>query len=265
MTSQKPLFLLSGPCAFEDYDTAIHIAQTVKQICDDLGIEYIFKASYKKANRTKLGSFTGIGKEEALKAIQAVGEAVGVKTITDVHESHEPEQVAEYIDCLQIPAFLCRQTDLLVAAGKTGKAINLKKGQFLSPEAMGFALEKIQSTGNDQVWLCERGTTFGYSDLIVDATSMVRMKRHGVPVVMDCTHAVQKPNQTSGITGGDASLIEAVALSAVATGADGLFIETHPTPHLAKSDAQSMLQLDSLRPLLEKVVRVRKALATVEA
>lgn len=253
-------FLLSGPCAMEDYDTALHIAQTVKGICDRLDIDYVFKASYRKANRSRIDSFTGIGDEEALEMIQLVGQTVGIPTITDIHESHEAAFAAKYVDNLQIPAFLCRQTDLLLAAGKTGKGINVKKGQFVSPEAMQFAVEKVTSTGNQNVWLCERGFSFGYSDLIVDATAIARLKKHGVPVVMDCTHSVQKPNTTAGITGGDPSMIETIALSAAATGADGFFIETHPNPAEAQSDPHTMLQLDKLEGILSKAMKIRSAL-----
>lgn len=244
----------------EDYDQALDIARTVKSICDRLDIDYIFKASYRKANRSRLDSFTGIGDEEALAFIHRIGQEVGVPTITDIHESHEAALAAQYVDNLQIPAFLCRQTDLLIAAGKTGKGVNVKKGQFVSPEAMKFAVEKVKSTGNDNVWVCERGFSFGYSDLIVDATAIARLKKHGVPVVMDCTHSVQKPNTTEGITGGDPEMIETIALSAAATGADGFFIETHPHPASAQSDPHTMLQLDRLEGILSKAMAVRKAL-----
>lgn len=254
------LFLIAGPCAIEEEETAYLIANKVKGLCDQFGIDYIFKGSYKKANRSRLDSFTGIDKNEALSILKAVSDDLNIPNITDVHESYEPEMVAEYVSHLQIPAFLCRQTDLLIAAGKTNCTVNIKKGQFLSPEAMVFALDKVKSTGNDKVWLCERGTTFGYSDLIVDATSIARMKEHGAPVVMDCTHSVQKPNQTSGVTGGDPRMIETIALSAVATGADGLFMEVHPNPSNAKSDPHTMLQLDKLEGILEKCVRIREAL-----
>lgn len=254
------LFLIAGPCAIEEEETAYLIANKVKGLCDQFGIDYIFKGSYKKANRSRLDSFTGIDKNEALRILKAVSDDLNIPNITDVHESYEPEMVAEYVSHIQIPAFLCRQTDLLIAAGKTNCTVNIKKGQFLSPEAMVFALDKVKSTGNDKVWLCERGTTFGYSDLIVDATSIARMKEHGAPVVMDCTHSVQKPNQTSGVTGGDPRMIETIALSAVATGADGLFMEVHPNPSKAKSDPHTMLQLDKLEGILEKCVRIREAL-----
>lgn len=256
----QKFILIAGPCAIEDRDTALQIAKKVKGICDDLNIRYIFKGSYRKANRSRLDSFTGIGDEKALRILKGVGEEVGVETITDIHESHEAETVAQYVDHIQIPAFLCRQTELLLAAGRTGKGINIKKGQFLSPEAMKFPVEKVQSTGNSGVWVCERGVSFGYSDLIVDATAIHRLRALGVPVIMDCTHSVQKPNKTEGVTGGDPSLIETIARSAAATGADGFFIETHPDPKTAQSDPHTMLQLDKLRGILEKSLKIRHAL-----
>lgn len=255
------IFLIAGPCAIEDKEMPFFIAEKVKDICDRLGIEYIFKGSYRKANRSRLDSFTGIGDEKALKIIQEVGEKFGVETITDVHESYEPAKVAPYVNHLQIPAFLCRQTDLLLAAGKTGLGVNIKKGQFVSPESMVFAVEKVKSTGNQKVWLTERGFSFGYSDLVVDATAIHKLADHGVPVVMDCTHSVQKPNQTAGVTGGDPSLIETIALSAAATGASGFFFEVHPDPKSAKSDPHTMLQLDKLEPILEKILKVKQAVS----
>jgi len=253
------LFLIAGPCAIEDRDMAFHIARHVKEICDRLDITYIFKGSYEKANRSKLDSFTGIEKKQALQILRYVRDELGISNITDVHESHEPAEVAPYVTHLQIPAFLCRQTRLLTAAGETGCTVNIKKGQFLSPEAMKFAIDKVHATGNKNAWVCERGTTFGYTDLIVDATSIYRMKKLGAPVVMDCTHSVQKPNQTSGVTGGDPDLIETIAISAIATGADGLFLEVHPEPHKALSDPFTMLQLDKLEGILQKCVNVKNA------
>lgn len=253
--------LIAGPCAIEGKEIALEIGTEVKRICDDLDINYIFKGSYRKANRSRLDSFTGIGDEKALNILKEIGEQLGVETITDIHESDEAETVGKYVDHIQIPAFLCRQTELLLAAGKHAKGVNIKKGQFLSPEAMQFPIEKVQSTGNKNVWVCERGTTFGYSDLIVDATAISRLKALNVPVIMDCTHSVQKPNRTEGVTGGDPSLIETIALSAIATGADGFFMETHPDPKSAKSDPHTMLQLDKLRGILEKAMKIRKALA----
>lgn len=256
----KKFTLIAGPCAIEDDITPFKIGKEVKRICEKLDIDYIFKASYRKANRSKLDSFTGIGDEIALNIIKQIGKDLRVPTITDVHESHEVAHVAKFVDHLQIPAFLCRQTELLLEAGKSGCGVNIKKGQFLSPEAMVFPLEKVQSTGNKNVWLCERGTTFGYSDLIVDATAIHRMKQLGAPVIMDCTHSVQKPNKTEGVTGGDPSLIESIALSAIATGADGFFMEVHPNPSTAKSDPHTMLQLDKLEAILTKCMAVREAI-----
>ncbi|MDG2343725.1 MAG: 3-deoxy-8-phosphooctulonate synthase [Flavobacteriales bacterium] len=256
----KKLTLIAGPCAIEDDQTGFEIAEKVKSICDQYNVDYIFKASYRKANRSKNNSFTGIGDDTALNIINKIGKEFNLPTITDVHESHEPEKVANYVSNLQIPAFLCRQTELLIAAGKTGLGVNIKKGQFMSPSSMGFAVEKVQSTGNKNVWLCERGNSFGYNDLIVDSTAVFQLKKHNVPVIMDCTHAVQKPNQTSGVTGGDPSLIETIALSAIATGADGLFIETHPNPSKAKSDPHTMLKLDLLEPIIQKIIKVRDAI-----
>ena len=257
----KNFTLIAGPCAIEDEITGLKIAKEVKAICDELSIDYIFKASYKKANRSKNNSFTGIGDDMALNIIKSIGNELNVDTITDVHESHEPSKVANYVNHIQIPAFLCRQTDLLIAAGKTGLTINIKKGQYMSHDSMQFAIEKVVSTGNKNVWLCERGNSFGYNDLIVDATAITKLKKHGYPVIMDCTHAVQKPNQTSGVTGGDPSLISSIVYSAVANGADGLFIETHPEPKNAKSDPHTMLKLDLLYPILKKALAIRKAIS----
>ncbi|MCA1763324.1 MAG: 3-deoxy-8-phosphooctulonate synthase [Flavobacteriales bacterium] len=253
-------FLIAGPCAIEDRGLAFEIAKEVKRICERLDIDFIFKGSYEKANRSKLDSFTGIDRSEALQILKDVRDELNVDNITDVHESDEPAEVSKYVTHLQIPAFLCRQTKLLLAAGQTGCTINIKKGQFLSPEAMKFAIDKVESTGNNKVWACERGTTFGYNDLVVDATSIRRMSKLGVPVVMDCTHSVQKPNQTTGVTGGDPEMIETIARSAIATGADGFFMEVHPEPHKAQSDPFTMLQLDKLEPILEKCLKIRKAL-----
>ena len=253
-------FLISGPCVVESEETSLQIANAVKAMCEALGIEYIFKASYRKANRTREDSFTGIGDERALEIIRGIGQQLNIRTLTDVHESHEVPMVAQYVDVLQIPAFLCRQTELLHAAGLSGKTVNIKKGQFLSPEAMAHPIEKVKSTGNENVWICERGFAFGYGDLIVDATVIPRLRKHGVPVIMDCTHSVQVPNQSSGVSGGNREYIETIALVAAATGANGLFIETHPEPATALSDASTMLQLDLLYPILEKVMRIRQAL-----
>jgi len=256
----KKFTLIAGPCAIEDDSMGFKIAKEVQSICNDLSIDYIFKASYKKANRSKNDSFTGIGNKNALEIIRGIGKELNVDTITDVHESNEPILVANYVNHLQIPAFLCRQTDLLVAAGKTGLTVNIKKGQFMSHDAMGFAVEKVKSTGNNNVWICERGNSFGYQDLIVDATAITKLKKHHVPVIMDCTHAIQKPNQNIGITGGDPSLISSIIFSAVANNVDGLFIETHPEPEKAKSDPYTMLKLDSLYSILKKAMKIREAI-----
>lgn len=252
-------FLMAGPCAIENEDMALRIADRITTITDSLKIPYIFKGSYKKANRSKLTSFSGIGDEKALKILKSVKENFGIPTVTDIHESHEAEIAASYVDILQIPAFLCRQTDLLVAAAQTEKIVNIKKGQFLSAASMKFAVEKVNAAGNNKVLLTDRGNTFGYQDLIVDFRGIPEMKSFGVPVIMDCTHSLQQPNQVSGVTGGKPALIETIAKAAIAVGADGLFIETHPEPSLAKSDGANMLQLDLLEPLLQKLIRLRKA------
>jgi 2-dehydro-3-deoxyphosphooctonate aldolase (KDO 8-P synthase) len=258
-TDSGNFFLMAGPCAIEGRDIALEIAEKIVTITDKYKIPYIFKGSYKKANRTKLDSFTGIGDEKALKILKEVSDTFGVPVVSDIHESHEAEMAAEYLDVLQIPAFLCRQTDLLVAAAKTGKAVNVKKGQFLSGQSMKFAVEKIQSLENPNVILTDRGNSFGYSDLVVDYRNLTEMKAFGVPVVMDCTHSLQQPNQVSGVTGGRPALIETISKAAIAVGADGLFIETHPRLQEAKSDAANMLQLDLLEPLLQKLLRIREA------
>jgi 2-dehydro-3-deoxyphosphooctonate aldolase (KDO 8-P synthase) len=258
--SKNNFFLIAGPCITESEEIVMEIAEKVSKICKSLEIPYIFKASYRKANRTSANSFTGIGDEASLKIIQKVGQTFSIPTTTDIHAHEEAAMAAAYVDVLQIPAFLCRQTDLLVAAAKTGKIINVKKGQFLSGPSMKFAVDKIKQAGNDKVWLTDRGNTFGYQDLIVDYRNITWMKEIGVPVIMDCTHSLQQPNQTSGVTGGNPSLIETIAKAAVATGVDGLFIETHPNPAEAKSDGANMLRLDLLEPLLKKLVRVRAAI-----
>ena len=258
--NKNNFFLIAGPCVTEGEDVVMQIGEKVSAICKRLEIPYIFKASYRKANRTSASSFTGIGDEVALKLIKEVGKKFNVPTTTDIHAHEEAAMAAEYVDVLQIPAFLCRQTDLLVAAAKTGKIINVKKGQFLSGPSMKFAVDKINQAGNNKVWLTDRGNTFGYQDLIVDYRNITWMKEIGVPVIMDCTHSLQQPNQTSGITGGNPLLIETISKAAIATGADGLFIETHPNPSVAKSDGANMLKLDLLEELLEKLVKVRAAI-----
>jgi 2-dehydro-3-deoxyphosphooctonate aldolase (KDO 8-P synthase) len=258
--SPNNFFLIAGPCVVENEDVVFEIAEKVAGICQKLAIPYIFKASYRKANRTSASSFTGIGDDKALQLIQEAGKKYNLPTTTDIHTAQEAAIAAHYVDVLQIPAFLCRQTDLLLAAAATGKIVNVKKGQFVSGPAMKFAVDKIKQAGNQQVWLTERGNSFGYQDLIVDYRNITWMKGHGVPVIMDCTHSLQQPNQTTGITGGNPQLIETIAKAAIATGADGLFIETHPNPSKAKSDGANMLQLDLLEPLLEKLVKLRTAL-----
>ena len=260
LTNSDNFFLLAGPCVIEGEDMALRIAEKNTQITTRLQIPYVFKGSYRKANRSRLDSFTGIGDEKALKILRKVGETFGVPTVTDIHETHEAAMAAEYVDVLQIPAFLCRQTDLLVAAARTGKIVNIKKGQFLSPGAMQFAAQKVVDAGNRQVMLTERGTTFGYTDLVVDYRGIPQMQAFGFPVVMDVTHSLQQPNQASGVTGGMPALIETIAKAAIAVGADGLFIETHPEPAVAKSDGANMLQLDLLEGLLTRLVRIREAI-----
>jgi len=253
-------FLLAGPCVIEGEDMALRIAERIKGITDRLGIPYAFKGSYRKANRSKIDSFTGIGDEKALKILARVAKEFDIPVVTDIHQAQEAAMAAEYVDVLQIPAFLCRQSDLLEAAARTGKIVNIKKGQFLSPEAMKFAAQKVVDSGNNNVMLTERGTTFGYQDLIVDYRGIPIMQQFGFPVVVDCTHSLQRPNQSAGVTGGQPEMIETIAKAAIAVGADGLFMETHPVPAQAKSDGANMLALDLLEPLLEKLVRLRKAL-----
>jgi len=253
-------FLIAGPCVVEDETMPHDIARIIARITSKYEIPYIFKASYKKANRSRLDSFTGIGDAKALSVIAAVGHQHKIPTLTDIHTVDEALFAAKFVDVLQIPAFLSRQTDLLSAAGKTGKWINIKKGQFSSPESMKFAVEKVHETGNSQVILTERGTTFGYNDLMVDFRGIQVMQRLNHPVVVDVTHSLQQPNQKGGVTGGQPEMIETIAKAAIAVGADGIFIETHPDPAVAKSDGANMLRLDLLEDLLQKLVRIRKAL-----
>ena len=248
----KNFFLIAGPCAIEGEQMAIDIAGHVNEISKKLEIPYIFKGSFKKANRSRLDSFTGIGDQKALEILKKVGETYDIPTITDIHVPEDAALAAQYVDALQIPAFLFRQTDLLVAAAKTGKVVSIKKGQFAGPEAMRFAVDKVSESGNDNIWITERGTTFGYQDLVVDFRSIPVMKNYA-PVIMDVTHSLQQPNQTSGVTGGKPELISTIAKAAIATGADGIFIETHPTPNIAKSDGANMLKLDNLEELLEQL------------
>lgn len=253
-------FLLAGPCVIEGEEMALRIAEHIVKVTDKLNIPYVFKGSYRKANRSRLDSFTGIGDEKALKILKKVKDTFNIPVVTDIHTADEAAMAAEYVDILQIPAFLCRQTDLLVAAAHTGKTINIKKGQFLSPGAMKFAADKVTEAGNKQVMLTERGTTFGYQDLLVDYRGIPEMQSFGHPVILDVTHSLQQPNQTSGVTGGMPALIETVAKAGVAVGVDGLFMETHENPSIAKSDGANMLKLDLLEALLVKLIRIREAI-----
>ena len=253
-------FLFAGPCVIEGEDMALRIAERIVKITAKLDIPYVFKGSYRKANRSRLDSFTGIGDEKALRVLEKVRKTFDVPVVTDIHSAQEAGMAAEYVDVLQIPAFLCRQTDVLVAAAQTGKMVNIKKGQFLSPEAMGFAAQKVVEAGNDQVMLTERGVTFGYHDLLVDYRGIPVMQSFGHPVILDVTHSLQQPNQTSGVTGGMPQLIETIAKAGVAVGVDGLFMETHEEPSVAKSDGANMLKLDLLEDLLVKLVRIRQSI-----
>lgn len=262
-TEANNFFLLAGPCVVENEETPFLIAEKVKAITDRLGIPYIFKASYRKANRSRIDSFKGIGDKEALQIIQKVGKHFNIPTVTDIHAHEEAEIAAEYVDVLQIPAFLCRQTDLLIAAAKTGKHVNIKKGQFLSAGSMKFAVDKVRDSGNNNVMLTERGTFLGYQDLVVDYRGIPEMQKNKVPVIMDITHSLQQPNQTSGVTGGQPELISTIARAAIAVGADGIFLETHPDPAKAKSDGANMLHLDHVEKLLEELVKIRKAVISL--
>lgn len=259
-TDSNNFFILAGPCAIEGVEIAFEIADKLNAISNRLQIPWVFKGSYRKANRSRVDSFTGIGDEKALAILQKVGRHYNIPTVTDIHESHEAAMAAEFVDVLQIPAFLFRQTDLLVAAAKTGKVVNIKKGQFAGASAMQHAAQKVVDSGNPNVILTDRGNMFGYGDMIVDFRNITWMKQMNYPVVMDITHSLQQPNQSSGVTGGLPEMIETIAKAAIATGADGLFIETHPRPKEAKSDGANMLQIDLLEPLLEKLIRIRKAI-----
>ncbi len=258
---ENNFFLIAGPCVVESEELVDTVASKVSSLCSKMGIPFVFKASYRKANRTSGGSFTGIGDEHALAFVQKAGQKYHIPTTSDIHAHDEAAPAAAYIDVLQIPAFLCRQTDLLVAAAETGKVINVKKGQFLSGPAMKFAAEKIRNAGNEKIIFTERGTTFGYQDLVVDYRNIPWMQEQGVPVVMDCTHSLQQPNQPGGITGGNPKMITTISMAAIAAGADGLFIETHPDPAHAKSDGATMLRLDLLEKILMKLVKLRKAVS----
>ncbi len=255
-------FLLAGPCVVEGEEMALDIASKIVPICQKLDIPYVFKGSYRKANRSRVDSFTGIGDEKALKILKKVKDEFGIPVVTDIHEAAEAEIAAEYVDILQIPAFLCRQTDLLVAAARTGKMVNIKKGQFLAPESMKFAVQKVKDCGNDLVAVTDRGTSFGYGDLIVDYRGIPTMQREGVPVILDVTHSLQQPNTGNGVTGGRPELIETVARAGIAVGADGIFIETHQNPSVAKSDGANMLRLDLLPGLLEHLTAIRQTIVS---
>lgn len=258
---QKNFFLIAGPCVIENDQMGYEIAETIKSITSSLNIPYIFKASYKKANRSRLDSFMGIGDEAALDILDGIRKELNIPVITDIHTSEEAIMASKKVDMLQIPAFLCRQTELLLAAGQTGCVVNIKKGQFLSPAAMAFAIEKVRSTGNHHIMLTERGTTFGYGDLVIDFRGIPTMQDFGVPVILDATHSLQQPNQAHGVTGGLPHMIATIARAGIAAGVDGLFIETHPDPTNAKSDGANMLQLDKLPSLLESLVRIREAIS----
>jgi len=256
-TNSGNFFLLAGPCAIEGEDMAMRIAERVVEITDKLKIPYVFKGSFKKANRSRLDSFTGIGDEKALKILEKVSKEFGVPTVTDIHTNEDAAMAAEYVDILQIPAFLVRQTDLVVAAAKTGKFVNLKKGQFMAPESMQHAVVKVQESGNKNTLITDRGTMFGYQDMVVDFRGIPTMQQYS-PVIMDITHSLQQPNQTSGVTGGRPDMIETIGKAAIATGADGIFIETHFDPANAKSDGANMLHLDHLEDLMTKLVAIRQ-------
>lgn len=250
-------FLLAGPCVIEGEQMAMDIAGEIKETADRLNIPYVFKGSYRKANRSRLDSFTGIGDLKALEILDKVRKTYGIPVVTDIHQPDEAAMAASFVDVLQIPAFLCRQTDLLIAAANTGKMVNIKKGQFLAPDAMRHAVAKVREAGNDNVAVTERGTTFGYQDLIVDFRGIPEMKKFDCPVITDVTHSLQQPNQTTGVTGGRPDMIETIARAAVAVGTDGLFIETHPDPAVAKSDGANMLRLELLPQLLERLTAIR--------
>lgn len=260
LTNSSNFFLLAGPCVVENTEMPFQIAEEIKGICTKLNIPFVFKASYKKANRSRLDSFTGIGDELALKTLKQVSEKYQIPIVTDIHSAEEAAMAAEYVDVLQIPAFLCRQTELLVAASKTGKIVNIKKGQFLNAASMKFAVEKVRESGNNQVMLTDRGNMFGYQDLIIDYRGIPVMQQNEVPVILDVTHSLQQPNQSSGVTGGQPALIETVAKAAIAVGVDGIFLETHPNPSSALSDGANMLHLSLLENLLVKLIKIKQAL-----
>lgn len=256
-------FLLAGPCVIEGEEMALRIAEHLCGVTQRLGIPYVFKGSYRKANRSRLDSFTGIGDEQALRILRKVGECFDVPVVTDIHTPDEADKAAQYVDVLQIPAFLCRQTELIVAAARTGRLVNIKKGQFLSPEAMRHAVQKVRDAGGSQVTVTERGTTFGYQDLVVDFRGIKVMKQYA-PVIMDVTHSLQQPNQAAGVTGGQPEFIELIARAAIAAGADGLFMETHPEPQQAKSDGANMLRLDLVEPMLKRLTILKSTINKID-
>ena len=258
-TDTQNFFLIAGPCVVEDEESPFHICERLLGICERLRIPFAFKASYRKANRSRLDSFMGIGDQAALEVLGAIRQRYGVPVVTDIHSEAEAAAAAPYADVLQIPAFLCRQTELLRAAAATGRVVNIKKGQFLAPDAMVHAVDKMHAFGNDNVMLTERGTTFGYQDLVVDFRGIPQMRRIGVPVIVDITHSLQRPNQPSGVTGGNPELIETIGRAAVAVGADGIFMETHPNPAQAKSDGANMLPLDQAENMLQNLLRIHQA------
>ncbi len=262
-TGSNNFFLLAGPCVIEDEKMTFSIAEHIVQITDRLKIPAIFKASFKKANRTRIDSFTGIGDEKALKILAKISEAYDIPVVTDIHTIDDAKCASQYVNVLQIPAFLCRQTDLLVAASKTGRCVNIKKGQFLSGNSMQYAVDKVVDAGNNNVMLTERGSMFGYGDLVVDYRNIVEMQKINVPVVLDITHSLQQPNQLAGVTGGQPELIETIAKAGIAVGVDGIFLETHPRPELAKSDGANMLRLDHLEDLLVKLSTLRKTIVKI--
>ena len=257
-------FLLAGPCAVETKEISFATAARLKEICDNLQIPLIFKSSFKKANRSRTDSFTGIGNEEALDILAETGAKYGLPTVTDIHETHDAMLAAKYVDVLQIPAFLCRQTDLILAAAETGKTVNIKKGQFSSPDSMVHAVNKVRTSGSEKVMLTDRGTFFGYQDLVVDFRGLVEMKAFETPVIMDVTHALQHPNQSSGVTGGKPHMIETIFRAAIAVGVDGIFMETHPSPATAKSDGANMIALDKVEALLKRLVQLRQTIIKID-
>ena len=259
ITNTKSFFLIAGPCAIESEKMAFKICEEINNVAKEFEINFVFKGSFKKANRSRLDSFTGIGDQKALEILKKVANEFSVPTTTDIHETEHAEYAADYVDILQIPAFLARQTDLIVAAARTGKIVNIKKGQFMSPESMSFAVQKIKDSGNNNILITERGSTFGYQDLVVDFRGIPKMKKFA-PVILDVTHSLQQPNQSSGVTGGQPELIETIAKAGIASGVDGIFIETHHNPSQAKSDGKNMLKLDHLRTLIEKLIKLKNAI-----